>query len=81
MQTCGSKIKQASKFIDFFVHDILDYTIINQQDKPLTKNIEVFDVKEAVLETLNILCDKVKMKGISVNSRFEGFSRDKNIKY
>lgn len=34
----------AAKFIDFFVHDILDYTILNKDDKNFTKDISVFDV-------------------------------------
>jgi hypothetical protein len=33
----------------------------------------VFDVKESVSETLDIICDKAKMKGITVDSMFEGF--------
>ena len=27
---CGKKMASATKFIDFFVHDILDYTILNK---------------------------------------------------
>ena len=30
LQKCGKKITSAAKFIDFFVHDILDYTILNK---------------------------------------------------
>ena len=29
IEVCGSKITSATKFIDFFVHDILDYTLLN----------------------------------------------------
>ena len=31
LRKCGHKLSSASKFIDFFVHDILDYTILNKE--------------------------------------------------
>jgi hypothetical protein len=34
----------ATKFIDFFVHDILDYTILNKDSKNFTKNIDIFNI-------------------------------------
>ena len=48
MYSCGTKIFSATKFIDFFVHDILDYTILNKQQKNFTKNSEIFDIREAI---------------------------------
>lgn len=42
----------AVKFIDYFVHDILDYTILNQEEKNFTKNLAVFEVKEAINEVI-----------------------------
>ena len=30
LNTCGRKMTSACKFIDFFVHDILDYTVLNK---------------------------------------------------
>ena len=35
LRNCGKKIISAVKFIDFFVHDILDYTLLNKKDKNL----------------------------------------------
>ena len=34
----------ATKFIDFFVHDILDYTILNKDEKNFNKNITCFNI-------------------------------------
>jgi len=31
----------ATKFIDFFVHDMLDYTILNNAEKNFIKNITI----------------------------------------
>ena len=42
----------ASKFIEFFVHDILDYTLLIKAEKNFCKNIEVFNIKTAVDEIL-----------------------------
>lgn len=51
---CGKKIVSATKFIDFFVHDMLDYSILNQQDKEFTKDITKFNVVDAVNEIREI---------------------------
>jgi len=45
----------ATKFIDYFVHDILDYTILNKQEKNFTKNNVVLDVREAINEIMEIM--------------------------
>ena len=63
----------ATNFIDFFVHDILDYTIITKDEKNFTKNITIFNIKSAVHEILDALHDKVAMKEINVNVKFKGF--------
>ena len=63
----------ATKFIDFFIHDILDYTILNEGSKNFTKNLHVFNVKHAINEIIDTMADKVKMKDISVNVKTIGF--------
>lgn len=45
----------ATKFIDFFVHDILDYSILNKEEKNFSKNFGVFDIREAIQEIIDIL--------------------------
>ena len=59
---CGKKMSSATNFIDFFVHDILDYTILNKDEKNFKKNITIFNIKSAVYEILDTLHDKVAMK-------------------
>jgi hypothetical protein len=48
------------------VHDILDYTMLNKDETEFHKNIENFDIREAVDEIMNVLNDKVNMKDIQV---------------
>lgn len=45
IQTCGQKMFSATKFIDFFVHDILDYTILNKQAKNFVKHFSIRDIR------------------------------------
>jgi len=40
----AKKMGSSTKFIDFFVHDILDYTILNKDEKNFTKNITIFSI-------------------------------------
>lgn len=54
LSKCTKKIISTSKFIDYFVHDMLDYTILNKDDKSFTKTIERFDIREALDEIIEI---------------------------
>ena len=62
VQSCSKKIISATKFTDFFVHDILDYTIITKEANNFVKNITVFEIGDAINELKDILEDKIKMK-------------------
>ena len=41
-------MSSAAKFIDYFVHDILDYTILSDDQKLFKKDMQIFDVKESI---------------------------------
>ena len=64
---------KAGKFIDYFVHDILDYSILSRDDKNFTKDITCFDVREAIEEILEIMDDKAKMKRITLSEFYTFF--------
>ena len=73
LNACGKKLKQAANFVDFFVHDILDYTMLNKDDTNFTKDIKVFDIRLAVTQIIEIQEDKSKMKNIAVKVVYKGF--------
>ena len=52
---------------------MLDYSILNKDDKNFTKTVEKFDIREAIEEIVEIQMDKINMKTISVEKHFEGF--------
>lgn len=64
---------KAGKFIDYFVHDILDYSILSREDRNFTKDITAFDVREAIEEIIEIMDDKAKMKEIDVTAIYTFF--------
>ena len=68
----------ATKFIDFFVHDILDYTLLNNKENKFTKNIAVFNIKNSIQDVIDTLIDKCGMKNIQVETKFIGFN-SKNL--
>jgi hypothetical protein len=61
----------AVKFIDYFVHDILDYTLLNKKDRNFVKDVNIFSIRVAVAEIVSILEDKANMKNIKVLTIFE----------
>ena len=71
----SSKMESATKFIDFFVHDILDYTLLIRKAENFAKNIEAFDIRTAVQEILTIFEHKIRMKGIQLQTNFAGFNQ------
>ena len=48
-------MKTSAKFIDYFVHDILDYTMLNKKAEVFMKNMDVFDIREAIKEIFEML--------------------------
>ena len=53
---------------------MLDYTILNKDEKNFSKTIEKFDIRDAIKEILEIQDDKIKMKNIEFETHFEGFN-------
>ena len=74
LSNSGRKIIQAAKFIDFFVHDILDYTLLNKNEVGFIKQMEIFDINRCVSEICTILSDKAGMKEIEFNTKFINFT-------
>ena len=54
LQDCGHKMGSAAKFIDYFVHDILDYTILHKQEKNFAKDLQIMDIRNTIEEIIDI---------------------------
>ena len=79
MKTASKKISSAAKFIDFFVHDMLDYTVLTKKAQNFAKQIGVFDAKEAIEELATIMEDKVLLKNIDLATEFQGFDANQPL--
>ena len=66
-------MKCASKFIDYFVHDILDFSILSNNETKFVHHNSIFNIQEAISEILEIQEDKIRMKNISVRIYYSGF--------
>ena len=73
LEKCQDKMSSASKFIDFFVHDLLDYTSLNKDATNFIKNPAIFDIDLALREMCQILEDKSSMKNVTIDIRYQGF--------
>ena len=79
-EICGCKISSATKFIDFFVHDILDYTLFNEKEENFMANNTMFNLETSIYEITEILIDKIKMKGIDIDIKIKNFNNEYIIK-
>ena len=70
----------SANIIDFFVHDILDYTILTNDHKNFIKDLSIFDIREAVNQILGIIEDKALMKKIGIKTKYRGFRKKFNVK-
>ena len=68
----------AGQFIDFFIHDVLDYSVLNNSSKQFIKTNEVFETKEAISNVIQMVEDKTKMKNIEIRTTFKD---ENDIKY
>ena len=68
-----NKIFTASKHIDYFVHDMLDYSVLNRDNSNFVINNNQFDIKNAIEEMVDVQQDKIAMKAIEVEKSFKGF--------
>ena len=76
----NKKIKTGANFIDYFVHDILDYTILNNSSDKFTKILKVFDIRDSLEEILQMQEDKAIMKQITVGIKYVGFNGNYTVK-
>lgn len=74
-----SKMFSASKFIDFFVHDILDYTLLNKDQKNFIKNTKPYDIRESIDEIMDIQQDKIGLKEINIVKEYTGFDTNPSV--
>lgn len=75
LENCGNKMSSAAKFIDYFVHDILDYTILNKEEKNFAKDLKLEDIRGTIEEIVEIQGDKAKIKDIDVQVKFKNFEK------
>jgi signal transduction histidine kinase len=54
LKVTTKKIVSAAKFIDYFVHDMLDYTMLNKEEKNFVKSVSLFDIRNAIGEIVEI---------------------------
>ena len=75
LNKCTKKMSSAAMYIDHFVHDMLDYSILSQGEESLDKTITKFDIRQSVNDIIEIQEDKFEMKNIDVQKKFTGFGQ------
>ena len=48
-------MNSAAKLIDYFVHDILDYTILKTHSESFTRDVNRFDIRDSIKEIDEVL--------------------------
>lgn len=67
-------MNNSSNLIDYFVHDLLDYTILSNNVENFMKDSQFFDIGECINQIFEILEDKILLKMILVEIKLIGFS-------
>ena len=70
LNTCASRIESATKTMDFFISDIMDYTYLHKKSMDFKKDEKVICLKATVSEITTVLDDKIKLKQITLTSEF-----------
>ena len=68
IEKCSRKMQHATKYIDFFVGDILDYSVLNEASENFKKDFETFDIRDAITTVVDMVTDKSTMKTISIKT-------------
>lgn len=66
METNSRKMNSSSKFIDYFVHDMLDYTVLSNDKKNFIKKNAEFSLNGSIQEIIQIMNDKIEMKNLKL---------------
>ena len=61
-------METATKYIDFFVGDILDYSVLNESSENFLKDIKTFDIRKAITTVVDMVTDKSIMKTITIET-------------
>lgn len=64
----SNKMKSSSKLIDYFVHDMLDFTVLSNDKKNFIKKNQEFPLYDSINEVIQIMEDKIKMKNIQLST-------------
>ena len=80
MKVSANKIENSAKFIDFFAHDILDYSVMQENSNGFTPILSVVDIRDVVSELQEIQEEKFKLMKIDVTNLFLNFEEDFLVK-
>lgn len=62
LHTNSIKMNNSAKHIDYFVHDMLDYTILSNNDDNFMKDNRSENISECINNIYGMLEDKIKLK-------------------
>ena len=62
-----------TRLVDYFVHNMLDYSILTNNPQTFTKDKNSFDIYVCINELCTLLQDKVKFKNIKLKILVKGF--------
>jgi hypothetical protein len=59
MKESAKKIENSAKFIDYFAHDILDYSVMQENSSSFTPILSVVDIRDVISELQEIQEEKI----------------------
>jgi len=72
-------MNNSANLIDYFVHDMLDYTILSNNVENFMKDNQNFDIEECIAQIHEMLEDKIKLKSIVLEIKIIGFAGNNHV--
>ena len=70
---CARKVFAIAQYIDFFLHDMLDFGVLSEKAENFVRTIETFDLQETLYFMQEIFHEKIELKQISMDIKFKQF--------
>ena len=72
LDECGRQIFAIASYIDFFLHDMLDFSVLSEKAENFVRTIENIDLEETFNFMYEIFHEKLELRKIKMKFELSG---------